>query len=102
MRRIPLAVLVAVVLLVHCNTAPEEESNPPAELNAEACGQPSGLLPRAPEGDVLCVEKDNCYQTSGSPVGGCPNTCSCLCFLDVCYQLACTAVGGCTEPPIYR
>lgn len=107
MRRTSLAVTVAVVvvtvvLLAHCNTAPEEDGTPPAELNAQECGEPSRLMPRAPDGDALCLDKEDCYESSGSPVGGCPNTCSCRCFRGVCYQDMCTAVGGCTEPPIYR
>ena len=84
MRRTSLAVVVAV-LLPHCDSATGDDGAPPVELNAEVCGEPSGSLPRAPEGDGLCLEKDDCYRSSGSPVGGCPNTCSCLCFRDVCY-----------------
>jgi len=78
---------------------------PPLHINSEVCDDSTDrMLPRAEAGDYLCVGKDNCYRTSGSPGenSGCPNTCSCLCVCDVCYQNSCTMVGGCTEPPVYK
>lgn len=59
-------------------------------------------LQRAPAGDSLCAGRDDCYMTSGSPAGGCPNTCSCLCVCGLCFQDMCTLVPGCSEPPVYR
>jgi hypothetical protein len=81
-------------------TKPEE---PPLHINYIDCGGPvDWILPRAEAGDFLCVEKDDCYHTSGTPEGGCPNTCSCVCMYEVCYQANCTLVEGCTDPPVYR
>jgi hypothetical protein len=79
---------------------PVEE--PPDHINTSICGETDFVIPRAEAGDHLCVGKEDCYHTSGSPVGGCPNTCSCYCMYEVCYQGPCTLVPGCTEPPIYR
>ena len=85
----------AALTMVSC------EREPPDAINALWCGQDDMRLPRAPDGDFLCLDKDDCYVTPGTPVGGCPNTCSCLCMYNVCYQYACTLVP-CDEPPIYR
>jgi hypothetical protein len=81
----------------------ETDGGVPDHVNASQCGQPDRVLPRAIDGDALCSGREDCYQTSGSPLhGGCPNTCSCLCMYGVCYQHSCTMVGGCTEPPEYN
>ena len=91
-----------LILAIGCDTAEDGEPTLPSELNVAECGETSRIIPRAPDGDDLCTDRPDCYQTSGTPDGGCPNTCSCLCHRGGCYQHACTLVGGCTEPPVYR
>jgi hypothetical protein len=76
----------------------------PLHINSTSCGKTyESVFPRAEAGDYLCVGKENCYETLGSPEhGGCPNTCSCMCLCGVCYRKGCTLVDECTEPPVYR
>jgi hypothetical protein len=73
----------------------------PKTFNFSQCGGPDWTLERAPDGDFLCLDREDCYHTSGSPAGGCPNTCSCVCWEAVCYQGPCTLVP-CDEPPVYN
>lgn len=75
---------------------------PPPSINSSQCGWPERTLERAPDGDFLCADREDCYHTSGSPAGGCPNTCSCVCWESACYQHSCTLVGDCDEPPVYN
>lgn len=92
---------LAGVLAASALMAASCHSDPPSSVDAVRCGDDSRLLPRAPDGDFLCTERDDCYVTPGTPVSGCPNTCSCLCMYHVCYQYGCTLVP-CDEPPIYN
>ena len=101
MRKLCLVAVVVVALAIRCSSSASDGA-PPEEVNSASCGDSSGILPRASPGDELCLGRDDCYRTAGTPVGGCPNVCSCLCYREACYRLACTLVGGCTEPPIYR
>jgi hypothetical protein len=74
---------------------------PPPSINLSQCSWPDRTINRAPDGDFLCAGREDCYHTSGSPAGGCPNTCSCICWDSVCYQGSCTLVP-CDEPPVYN
>jgi hypothetical protein len=102
MKIIVLSIFAVMFLQVKSCSDSTESSTPPLHINLKDCGKDDQVLPRAEAGDSLCVGREDCYQTSGSPEGGCPNTCSCVCMYGVCYQNGCTLVGGCTEPPIYR
>jgi len=102
MKIILLSIFSVMFLQVKSCSDSTESNMPPLHINEKECGGEDIMLPRAEAGDHLCSDKENCYSTQGTPDGGCPNTCSCLCMYGVCYQGPCTGVGGCTEPPVYR
>ena len=85
--------------------APDAASSGLSGISSEACPVfhlEGRTWERAPDGDSVCSGKDDCFHSSGTPEGGCPNTCSCVCVCGLCFKHSCTLVGGCTEPPVYR
>jgi hypothetical protein len=89
----------ALVIMIAFSLGPAGCSD---EKDVAMCVALSGERILAPEGDNLCVDRENCSSTTGTPDHqGCPNTCSCLCHEGRCYQQGCTAIA-CNDPPVYR
>jgi hypothetical protein len=102
MKIILLSILSVIFLQAKSCSESTDGKKPPLHINLLECGEDDMVLPRAEAGDYLCSDREDCYRTPGTPEGGCPNTCNCVCMYGVCYQEGCTLVPGCTEPPIYR